>query len=203
MKLGRPDPRAEMVEVARCIWERRLTDSAGGNLSVRANGRIFLTPRFMGSKYRWAIQKRQISIVDEASLRVVRGPRELSREAQMHFAIYRMLSQAGAIIHAHAPLLTAFASSGKELPMVLEHTRKFRSLPTVEAPAHSRELAEAVAHALAPLKDELDRHPLAVLIPYHGVVVVGKNLAEAYDALDRLEHNALIALALELLERRP
>ena len=50
------DPRPAMVELAALIYDRQLSDSAGGNMSVRSGDRIYVTPRFMGARYRWRIR---------------------------------------------------------------------------------------------------------------------------------------------------
>ena len=46
------DPRPLMVEIARLLYDRFLTNSAGGNMSCRVGDRIYVTPRGLGSKHR-------------------------------------------------------------------------------------------------------------------------------------------------------
>jgi hypothetical protein len=38
-----------MVEIAHLMYARRLTNSAGGNLSCRVDDHIFISPRYAGS----------------------------------------------------------------------------------------------------------------------------------------------------------
>lgn len=199
MRMG-SDPRAHMVRVAQEVWARGLSDSGGGNMSVRSGGRIYLTPRYLGSRYRWELTPRRISVLDAKTKTVLSGPVLLSREAAMHLAIYEALPEAGAVIHAHPRHVMVFACTGTPLPPVMEHTWKFGQVGFASpAPAHSPELAESVAKALVPLRPQLCAHGIAVLLPAHGIVCVGRDLDEAFDTLDRLELNARVALLARLL----
>ena len=47
------DMRCEIVRLARLIYEHGLSNTAGGNISARAAGRIYMSPRFMGSRYQF------------------------------------------------------------------------------------------------------------------------------------------------------
>lgn len=194
------DPRDKMVELARLIYARQLSDSAGGNVSVRAGRRIYVTPRYMGSRYRWSIKPEMISVLDAQTLQVVEGPSELSRESKAHLALYRAFAEAGAVIHAHPYHVQVFACANRPLPPVAEYTSKFGTIPCIPpAKAHSQALAEAVVEALRPHQAELADHGLAALLPYHGIIVLGKDLDEAYDVLERMEVNARCALLGALL----
>ncbi len=51
--------RAFITEIGRLMFDRHLTDSAGGNLSVRMNDLILITPRMAGSVYRWCLDPEQ------------------------------------------------------------------------------------------------------------------------------------------------
>ena len=48
-----PDARAHICEIGRLMYDRRLTDSAGGNVSIRQGNRIYCSPRYAGSRWRW------------------------------------------------------------------------------------------------------------------------------------------------------
>jgi L-fuculose-phosphate aldolase len=60
------------------------------------------------------------------------------------------------------------------------------------------EVAEAVA-AFHGRSDEIARFAAAVLLPAHGVVVAGRDLDHAFDALERVEANARCLLLGALL----
>lgn len=189
------DPRPAIVELARLIYARQLSDSAGGNVSVRRAGKIYVTPRYMGSRHRWSIRPEMISVLDAESHSLLEGPSELSRESKAHLAIYRAFREAGAVIHAHPFYVQVFACAGRPLPAATEYTEKFGTIPCVPpVKAHSQDLADAVVEALSARRDGFASHGLAVLLPRHGIIVVGHDLDEAYDVLERMEVNARCTL---------
>lgn len=192
--------RRQIVEIGRLMYERHLTDSAGGNISVRGAGVIYSTPRYAGSKYRWQLQPEQIVALTDGRVR----PEQLalvSREIRVHLAIYEHLPRAQAVIHAHPRYVMPFATLGRPIPPVWEDTRKFGMVELVpETPAHSPELAAHVARALQPKAEELAQHAIAVLVPKHGIVVVGRDLDDAYDTLERINGNAECILLCRLLD---
>ncbi|MGQ9682561.1 MAG: class II aldolase/adducin family protein [Anaerolineae bacterium] len=190
-----PDPRPAMVELAALIYDRQLSDSAGGNMSVRSGDRIYVTPRFMGARYRWRIRADMISVLDAATLTVLEGPGDLSRESKAHLALYRAFAEAGAVIHAHPRYIQAFTSLGKPLEPATEYTEKYGVIPVV-APvkAHSQALADGVVEAMEGLREGFASHGLAVLLARHGIITMGRDLDEAYDTLERMEVNARCAI---------
>jgi len=193
------DPRSQMVEIARLIYSRYLSDSAGGNISVRANGRIYISPRFMGSTYRYQIRPEQISVLD-ADQHVIEGPDVLSRESRMHLAVYREFAEVGSVIHAHPRWLMVYAAAGRTMKPVLEYTAKFGDVECIpEAPAHSQELADRVVAVAMRRREQLQRVAMGILLPRHGIAVLGRDLDDAYDTLERLESNARCALLSRLL----
>ena len=194
------DPRPHMIAICRHIYARQLSDSAGGNLSVRMGERIYLTPRYMGSKYRWDIGPELISVLDLEG-RVLEGPAVLSRESRTHLALYQAIPRVGAVIHAHPRYVMAFACAELPLEPTTEYTRKFGTIGLIpETPAHSPELAHRVVEALLPQKEDLARHALAVMLPYHGIVVAGRDLDDAYDTLERLAVSARVHIYRGILE---
>ena len=55
-------------------------------------------------------------------------PEPVSRESEMHLALYDAFPQVGGVIHAHAPNLMVFAASGCTMPPVMEYTEKFGAI---------------------------------------------------------------------------
>jgi L-fuculose-phosphate aldolase len=185
------DPRPAMVAIADLLYSRRLTNSAGGNLSCRVEDTIYITPRYLGSKQQWRLREEQILVFDGAFNILQGDPAKVSRESRMHFACYEHFPQINSVIHAHPQYLTVFASAGESLPPVNQYTEKFGNLPVVaNLPSHSQELADAVVEAITPRADLLAKNGLGMILAWHGVAVVGRDLDDAYDTLDRLEWSA-------------
>lgn len=193
------DPREHLVHIARLVFSRHLTDSSGGNLSLRQGDRVFMSPAHAGSKQQWQIEAKDVVALDLRG-NVIEGPDRRTREWQFHLGIYNAFQGAGGIIHAQAGYLMAFVAAGKPIPPVLEHTQKFGAIGlTRPAKAHSAELARLVVEALEPQKGALEKHGIATLVPQHGIVVVGRDLDDAFDTLERIETNTQAYLLGRLL----
>jgi L-fuculose-phosphate aldolase len=197
-----PDPRAKIVEIAHLLYERRLTNSAGGNISARSGDIIYITPRYLGSKHQWKLSEEMILVFDR-DFKVLEGdPAKVSRESLMHFACYQHFPQINSVIHAHPQYLNVFAASARPVTPTNQYTEKFGTLEIVpNLPAHSQDLADAVVAAVRKREGDLAKHGLGMILAWHGVAIVGRDLADAYDTLERLEWSAqtlLLAAAADI-----
>ena len=193
----------QIIETGRRMYQRFLTDSAGGNVSLKAQDRIYITPRYAGARHHWDLPPELINVLD-LQRRVLSGPTPISREAEMHLALYAAYPQIGSVIHAHAPNLMVFASARQPMPSVIEYTEKFGTIGLIPpARSHTPQLAKEVVAYMGQKMPEFENHALAVLLPRHGIVVVGHDLLEAYDTLERLENNARCLLMQASLPRPP
>jgi L-fuculose-phosphate aldolase len=194
MAILTPEQCRELIpEIARLIYDRRLSDSAGGNLSQRAtDGNLYMTPRYCGSRFHWQLKPEDVIVVSPEG-ELLEGDGELSREVLMHLAIYRTFPECHGIAHAHPSHLLVFASAERPLPPPTEQTEKYGTIPLAcFAPCHSDSLAQVVIDALLPQREKLQKHAIACLLPRHGITVAGRDLNDAYDALERLDGSAKI-----------
>ena len=185
----------EIVAMAALLFQRRLLDMAGGNISARFNDQIWITPRYSGARQQWQLSPEDLVIGDIATDEVLSDP-AFSREGKAHLAIYRTIPAAGAVIHAHAFHVLPFCAARRPIQPVLEQTAKFGEIPLApEAPAHSDALAAGVAAMLSEREAAIRVQAAAVLVPGHGIIVAGKDLQAAADALERIDWNAWCILA--------
>ena len=192
--------RAKVARFGGWLFERRLTDAAGGNLSARVGDVVCLSPRYAGSKRQWQLQPEDVLLVDLDG-NILDGAGEISRESKVHLRLHREFGEHGTgVIHAHARNLLVFAAMGRPLPPVLESTRKFGEIPVVEyAPAHSPQLAENVAGAIRGQESRIRKQAAAAIAPWHGLFVIGKDIDAAFDAVERMALNAYIILIAEMI----
>lgn len=189
----------QITAIGRRMFERRLTDIAGGNISARAGETIYITPRYAGSRQHWQLSPGDILSGPLFGDELLQHPR-ISREAGVHLAVYRAFPEAGAIIHAHAYHIQPFAAAGKPIEPVLEHTEKYGVIPLARyAPSHTPELGQYVVEALQGRQQLMRENAAAVIIPMHGIVVVSQDLLAALDALERIDWNAWCLLARRLI----
>ena len=94
-----------------------------------------------------------------------------------------------------------FVASGQPIEPVLEATLKFGTIPVADtfAPAHSEKLADFIAETMRGKEDAIRKYATAVIAPWHGLFVVGKDLDAAFDLTERIDTNAYCILMSRLL----
>ncbi len=189
-----------IVYCARMMFERKLTDISGGNMSAREGDEFYITPRYAGAKQHWMLEPHDILKGKIGTDAILEDPR-CSREARAHLAVYRNFPDVQAVIHAHPYHVLAFCTAEKPIEMVLESTQKFERVELVEAaPSHSQTLADNIVAGLRGYEDSIRTQAAAVLIPRHGILVAGKDLLAALDALERIDWNARCILLGRLID---
>ncbi len=195
--------RQQIVEIGRLLFDRFLTDAAGGNVSVRAGELMCISPRFSGSQYQWRLHPEQVLVVDRAGNKL-EGEGEISREARVHLRLYQDFPEGMAVVHSHPRNVMVFATAGQPIPPIWEGTLKFGVIQVCQfAPAHTPDLAESVATAMHGQESALHKQAIAVIAPAHGLFVLGKSLAAAFDATERIEGSAYSILMSKFLPEGP
>jgi L-fuculose-phosphate aldolase len=194
-------PQETLVYIAQLMFERRLTDMAGGNISMRVGNTVYLSPRYAGSKQHWRISTDDIVSGPIDSQEIFSHPR-FSREGKAHLGLYRTFAEAevSGCIHAHPFHILPFCVAEKPMEAVLESTQKFGTVEVVAgAPAHSQVLADQIIAALEQKRGAIAKQAGAVLLPRHGIFIAGKDIFHAVDALERLDWQAWSLLAQGML----
>jgi len=191
--------RKKIAETGRMVFERHLTDAAGGNISARAGDLVCITPRYSGSRRHWHLQPDQV-LVSDLSGNKLEGDGDISREAKVHFRLYQEFPDAICVLHSHARNVMPFVAVGQPIEPVLEATLKFDTIPVTRfAPAHSDKLAEAIVEAVRGREEYIRKYATAVMAPWHGLFVIGKDLDAAFDLTERIDTNAYCILMGRLL----
>ena len=185
--------------VARMLFERRLTDISGGNISARDGNTMYITPRYAGSRQHWQLSTDDIMTASIDSDEFLEHPR-CSRESRVHLAIYRNFPDVAGVIHAHAFHVLPFCVAERPIEMVLESTQKFDVVDVAKAaPAHGQGLADSVVAGLQGKDDIIRKQAAAVIAPKHGLFVAAKDLLAALDATERIDWNAWCVLSQNLM----
>lgn len=165
----------------RRLYRQKLTTTSGGNISARINEEVFITPSGID---KGRIRSNQIGSTNYDAQNLTPNLK-LSMETPMHLAIYKARPDIKAIVHAHPPYGTAFASSAKtfESNLTSESRLVLGSIGFAKyALMGTDNLAEVVA------KEAEKSH--VILMENHGVIALGRNLLEAFDRLEVLEFTA-------------
>ncbi len=191
--------RIKITEIGRMLFERHLTDSAGGNISMRVGDLVCITPRYSGSRRRWHLRPNEV-LVSDLSGNKLDGEGEVSREAKVHYRLYHEFPDATAVVHCHARNAMTFVAAAQPIEPIMEATLKFGTIPVAEfAPAHSAKLADMVAEAMKGKDEAIRKYAASVIAPWHGLFTVGKDIDAAFDLTERIDTNAYCVLMSRLL----
>lgn len=179
--------RRQVVTVCRRLYECGLIAGTDGNVSVRTGrGGMLITPAGM-SKVDVGVR----DLVDVSWEGAgAHGTARASTESAMHVRLYRRRDDVGAVVHAHPPIATAFATAGATLPTEVLPEMIFQ-LGNIAYVPFAVPGSEAVADAMEPYISEHD----VFLFANHGATTVGATLTSAHQRMESLEHGARIVWA--------
>ena len=175
--------RMVLADTCRMLYDRNLTVSAGGNMSVRLDDEyILITP---SGRNKGALAPEDMIVVSTDGEAL--GDAKPSIETGMHLGIYRNNPDAGAVVHCHPLNCIALTMKGRvRTDLTPEGVLLLGDVPTVGyMTPGTKELADAVAaHAASK----------AILLTRHGAVTVGRDLQQAFDRMEELEFQARLQM---------
>ena len=192
--------RKAMVNVAKQIWERRLTNAAGGNFAVRVEeNRILISPSMMSEEKHCMMDPEDFILIDYEQ-NIIEGGGKLSRESLMHTLVLRNFNEIGCTIHAHPFYCMPFVAKAKPIPHMTEATMGRGDVGCIKwTKAYSEELSRNVYAYFEEHRELAVKKPIAVIMPLHGVVVSGGDIYKAYSMLERIECDAYCATVQNLI----
>ncbi len=172
----------EMILVGRALYNRGLIAGSTGNLSVRLKGGKFLVTPTRRNKI--FLRKEDLLVVNKEG-RVVEGEGKPTSEISMHLSIYERRPDISAIVHAHPPYTVALSMVDFRLdyPFLPEAIPLKIGIAPYSTPG-TREVPESILSILPQCR--------VIILERHGAVALGKDLFEAFDLMDNLEHIAQI-----------
>lgn len=162
-----------------------LVTGTWGNISARIPGERLYVVTPSGIPYD-RIRKTDLVVVDGSGC-VVEGERRPSTELKVHLALYNARRDAAAVVHTHSVFACALAVAGRPLPPILEEMVQLvgGEVPVARyARAGTVDLAAAAVEALGAGN--------AVLLANHGLVGLGRDVAEAYQVCVVVEKAARV-----------
>lgn len=174
-------PADQLALIIGRIYRGGLTTTSGGNLSIMdENGDMWITPS--------GIDKGSLTREDIMCVKAdgtIIGRHRPSSEYPFHRAIYKMRPNLHAVIHAHPPGLVTF-SIVHEIPDTNILLQASKVCGPIGFAPYDVPGSEALGEKIAA---EFEKHPdyKAVIMENHGVVLMGEDIADAYQRFETLE----------------
>lgn len=178
------EPKTAIADVCHRLYERNYLVATSGNVSVRTNDGFLVTP---ASTRKDLITAKSI-VECKSDGKAIDPDSHPSSETFMHRDVYHTRPDVNAAIHAHPHFCLACSLAEISLTEMLlpELAIYIGPVPLVR---YATPGTEEMCDALAP---HLPKHN-AFLLARHGVLVLGKDLLDAYNRLEHLEHVAHVA----------
>lgn len=182
-----PELQRRMIRVARALHARGWVAHHEGNATaLTSDGRILATPASISLG---DVREGDLLLLDRFG-RKVSGAGDAPVELSAHLAVLKGRLDAGAVVHAHPPAATAFATCGmpveaRFLPEFIVQTGGVVPVVPFALPG-----SEALAQALVPFLEPFD----VVLLAGHGVLAWGPDLETALGRVEHVEAAARILL---------
>ncbi|MEN6460917.1 MAG: class II aldolase/adducin family protein [Syntrophomonas sp.] len=179
--------RKEVMNTAKEIYDAKLVSGTWGNVSVRIENEPLMVITPSGMAYN-TLTVEDMILVDLQG-QVAEGNWKPSIETPMHTEIYKNRPDVNAVVHVHSLYCTIFAVARQNIPVVIEETAQVIG-DEIEVASYaacgSEELALNTARTLGSHR--------AVLLANHGLVGVGRNVADALKVCTIAEKTAKIVL---------
>ena len=183
--------RQQIVEVGRLVFQKGWVAANDGNISVKVDdNRLIATPTRISK----GMMHEDDLIVCDCLGNKIEGRRERTSEIAMHTTIYNLRSDVKAVVHAHPPVATGFATAGRSLNLALL-PEVVINLGCVPLAGYGLPGTDELTDPMLPYIPEYD----ALLMANHGAVCYGGDVYGAYFKMETLEHFARITLVAELL----
>ncbi len=183
--------RQDIVEVGRLVYQKGWVAANDGNISIRLDqDRILCTPTGVS---KGMMHVDDMIICDMQGNKII-GRKERTSEIMMHLTVYGLRPDVRAVVHAHPPVATGFATAGRPLTQAL--------LPEVIIGLGCVPLADyglpGTPELTEPMLPFIPKYD-AILMGNHGAVCYGDDVFRAFFRMETVEHYARIALVAELL----
>lgn len=168
-----------VVKYGRKMLDAGLTTGTGGNLSVLNRKEGLLAISASGLDYRDTTPADVVLMDLEGN--IVESDRKPSSEAGFHTALYKHRPDINSVVHTHSVYATTVACLNMELPAV-HYLVGFSGKKVPLAPYAtfgSTQLAENVIETIENYN--------AVLLANHGIITIGNEIQNAFDAAEELE----------------
>ena len=181
----------EVLSVAKRLDDKGLVNAFEGNVSVKRNGYLYITP---SGKNKATLTEAMIAVFDEEGNQVA-GIYKASSELKMHTAVYKMRDNIGGVVHAHTPFLTAYALCAKPFES-FAHAEMLWDHKRVEVVPYGRPGSDDIYKGA----DKIFQKGRDIcLLANHGVLAVGETVFDALNKLESVENACKICTSSRMI----
>jgi len=184
--------REHLTEICHRLYRQGMIAAGDGNVSAKMDDgeRVLVTPTGFHKGF---IKPADLSIVDLHG-KLLRGKNKPSSEFLMHELAYVERADIKAVVHAHPPITVGLALAGVSMAQcILSETCLV--LGAILTAPYSTPTTEEVPRVLRPYM----RQSNAIVMDRHGAITLGRNLDEAYNRMEAMEHASKITHAARTL----
>lgn len=187
-----------LARTAALLFERRMTELQGGNMSVRVGDAVVMTPTKASENTGWRLRPEELLVQGlDGEMRFGDAAR-ISREIRIHMRLYRTFPDVGCVFHLHLPEAIA-AAAGRWQPGVVAATTDPYGAAVVVLERDLRAQTEPHDARATELLGQVQREDGAIAIgSMHGTFGVARDLPTNLRAADVLRQR----LELQRVRRR-
>jgi L-fuculose-phosphate aldolase len=183
--------REDIVQIGRLVYQKGWVAANDGNISIRlGQDRLLCTPTGVSK----GMMHVDDLIICDMEGNKIEGRKERTSEILMHLTVYSMRPDVRAVVHAHPPVSTGWATAGRTLNQAL--------LPEVIIGLGCVPLADyglpGTPELTDPMLPYIPKYD-AIMMANHGAVCYADEVYKAFFKMETVEHYARIALVAELL----
>ncbi len=175
-------PADQLVMFMQRIYDKGLTTTSGGNLSIRDEaGDVWITP---ASIDKGSLTRNDIICVKADG--TVIGPHKPSSELPFHLSVYARRPDLQAVLHAHPPALVAFSIVRKLPDLTLVHSVR-KECENVAMSTYALPGSEKLGQNIG---KEFDKGNNIVFLENHGVCIGAQDMFTAFKLFESMEYAA-------------
>lgn len=186
--------RKEVARFMRRLYDRGLTTTSGGNISLRVSDDIILITPSATDKGRMKWKEVGIMTIMGENLTPWLKP---SIESEMHLSAYLKKKNGKAIIHAHP----VFASAFTAIRYPIDTTLTAEAAAILGTPVMVPYALMGSAGLASIVAENITRSEI-LLLENHGVLTTGKDLLQAFDKIEVLENAARMTVIAEITRKK-
>jgi len=176
-----------LSDVSRLLFKRELTELCVGNVSLRQDGKVYISPTCASQYYLWDLNPDTVIILDEDGCIIQGDESKLSRENDLHLRIYADHPQTQSVFHLHTVELMLLAEEPHLLEGRLSDYLEEQGI-ALEVLDHALvgQTPEHDSRVLEILKQTDPEKPAIIIGPRHGIFATAPDTAMNFVSIDSL-----------------